>query len=55
MVWEEATIVRRRMNQHWRTQATVTLMASATAQKGGKAATAAFNKFLEKFTDGEDH
>jgi hypothetical protein len=52
MVWDEAKIVRRRINQQYRTQAVVMHAAAGAAQAGGKNGAKALNTFLENFDDG---
>jgi hypothetical protein len=54
MVWSEAKLARKRVNHEYRTQATITLIACATAFGGGKKASKNFQEFLENFSDGED-
>jgi hypothetical protein len=52
MVWDEARVARRRINQHYRTQAMVMHAAVGAARAGGKKGVKAINTFLENFDDG---
>jgi hypothetical protein len=54
MLWYEQRLARKRVNREYRTQATIFLMACATAQSGGKKAVKTFTDFLGEFDDGED-
>lgn len=55
MVWEEAKVARRRINNNYRTMAVIMFQATASGQVGGKAGTTALNEFLEEcFNDADD-
>jgi hypothetical protein len=54
MLWFEARLARKRINREYQTQATIILMASATAFTGGKKAGKTFTDFLRNFDDGEN-